>query len=168
MYRDIRLVWNFVKSWEFVKLMVILHKSIHSWVRSISIILNFAIYLDALNITSMYLNSCEHHLCLTNHKQFVQKNISFSFDVSSSCLGYIITWRPDRETLVISLGQSNLIESQTHILIFLGNLIHVLRENKRKTLKSCDKLWFMKIDNDNHWLIDWCHQSSSIVINCHQ
>ena len=143
----------FVKSWEFVKLMVILHKSMLSWVRSISIILNISIYLDSLNIISIYLNSCERHLWLTNRKQFVQKNISFSFDVSSSCLGYIITWRPDRETLVISLGQSNFIESQTHILIFLGNLIHVLRENKRKTLKSRDKLWLMKIDNDDNWLI---------------
>ena len=58
----------------------------------------------------------------------------------SRCLGYITTWRPDRENLVISLGlQSNFIDSQTHNLIFLGNLIHVFRENKQKM-----------IDNDNH------------------
>ena len=42
-------------------------------------------------------------------------------------------------------------------------------QNKRVTLKSCDKLWMMNIDNDNHWLIRInCHQLSSIVINCHQ
>ena len=40
--------------------------------------------------------------------------------------------------------------------------------NKRKTLKSRDKLRLMKIDNDNHLLIRIKNQLSLTVINCHQ
>ena len=40
-------------------------------------------------------------------------------------------------------------------------LLLILILNKRGTLKSCDKLQLMKIDNDNHWLIKINHHQLS-------
>ena len=54
----------------------------------------------------------------------------------SRCRGYFTTQRAEREALVISLGglQSNFIDSQTHILIILFHLIHILIEKQAQKL----------------------------------
>ena len=59
---------------------------------------------------------------------------------------------------------------------FIFRCTDIMSSNNRVMYKSQDKLRLMKIDNDNHWLIDKNqelivinhHQSSSIVINHHQ
>ena len=101
---------SIVESWEFIKSMVILHKSMILWIGNISIIKTISIYLEALNIRSIYFNSCEHHLWFTNQNNLSRKNI-FPFLSLSSCRRYI------KEALIISLGvytEQFYLDSETH------------------------------------------------------
>ena len=73
----------------------------------------------------------------------------------------MLSWRPDREALVISLRLYIFIDSQTHVLIFLGNLIHILIENKPKGLEvaNSDKKWLigMMADSSKRLRGGWVH-----------
>ena len=134
---------SIVESWEFIKSMVILHKSVILWVRNISIILIILICLNALNITYMYLNWCEHHLWFTNQEQFVQKNIFLWLWVSH----VVRIQRAEREALLISMGLY--IEhfywfssSYFDIPKILSHLIHILIEKRAEKLKAFPCTYF--------------------------